>query len=86
MSYKFRKFEILSSISLLVHHRDLCPLVESRRTLLSSCPPAYWDRPSKHCAQPIVNALQAFDEHLLPLGGASDDAERNYNNNNRTCS
>jgi len=64
---------------------------ESRRALLSSCPPAYWDRPSKRCAQPIVGALQAFDEHLMPQGGASDDADRGYksnnnNNNNRTCS
>ena len=58
-------------------------VTEGRRMLLSSCPATYWDSPSKHCAQPIVNALQAFDEHLLPQGGASD----NYNNNNnRTCS
>jgi len=60
---------------------------ECRRTLLSSCPPAYWDRPSKRCAQPIVTALQAFDGHLLPTDGASDDTEHNFdNNNNRTCS
>jgi len=63
-----------------------CDVTESRRTLLSSCPLAYWDRPSKRCAQPIVSALQTFDEHLSPQGGASDDHSRSNNNNNRTCS